>query len=333
MFSIIVPVYNVEPYVDTCLSSLLNQKGDFEIIAVNDGSLDSSGKICDKYAREHPGIMRVIHQENKGLGGARNTGIAAAKGDWLLFVDSDDRLRSGALEKLAAAIEQYSPDLVLFDLRSVDIWGKTIARESEAVPAGKLFTAAEQKDCLLCKPSACVKAVKKELFDGIRFPERKWFEDLATTPKLLIRAKRIVYLNEVLYDYLIREGSITNNADAARNAEIMDAMDSLYSFFEENSLDAVYRDELEMLATDNVYLYATARVLKTDPSSPLPGVFKKYVEDRYPHPENNPYLSRLPKSRRAAFKLIRSGKISILRTIFKLKNIKNNNNSKKKEEY
>ncbi|MBQ9545509.1 MAG: glycosyltransferase [Clostridia bacterium] len=321
MFSIIVPVYNVETYVDTCFASLLIQQGDFEIIAVDDGSLDSSGAICDRYAAEYPDKVRVIHQKNRGLGGARNTGINAANGDWLLFVDSDDRLCRGAVEKLEAAIKKYSADIVIFDLKSVDVWGNTISVQPEELPAGKVFSLAEQKDCLLTKPSACVKAFRRELFDGIRFPEKKWFEDLATTPKLITRAKKIVYIDEVLYDYLIREGSITNNSEVSRNAEIMEAMDSLIAFFKENSLYDLYRDELEMLATDNIYVYAIARVMKTDPDSRLPAVFKKYVEDRFPHPEKNPYLSRLTKSRRLAFRLIRAGRLSVLKKIFALKNL------------
>lgn len=331
MFSIIVPVFNVELYVDTCLASLINQRGDFEIIAVDDGSLDSSGKICDIYAENHPGIVRVIHQKNKGLGGARNTGIDAAKGDWLMFVDSDDRLCSGALEKLNAVIEKFSPDLVMFDLHSVDIWGKVLSRQREDLPVGKPFSLAEQKDCLIGELSACVKAFKKELFEGIRFPENKWFEDLATTPKLLTRAKRIVYTGGVLYESLIREGSFARVSRVARNAEILEATDGLISFFEDNSLYEAYSDELEMLVIDNVYLYASLRVIKTDPSSSLPVVFKKYVEKRFPGFAKNPYIPRLKRSQRLVFRLIRAGKFSVLRAFFTLKNI--GKNKKAKEVY
>ena len=116
-FSIVVPVYNVADYLGTCMSSILAQKlEDDEIILVDDGSTDGkSGALCDDYAAAHPDLVRVIHQQNGGLGAARNTGIEAARGEWLLFVDSDDRIAPNTLETLARQLPHTEAKMIVFD--------------------------------------------------------------------------------------------------------------------------------------------------------------------------------------------------------------------------
>ena len=112
-FSIIIPVYNVEKYLPACLDSVYAQKCDssFQVVLVVDGATDSSGDICDSYAQSHAENTVVIHQENQGLGGARNTGINAASGEYLFFVDSDDTITLDALEKLEAALSSTNAAL------------------------------------------------------------------------------------------------------------------------------------------------------------------------------------------------------------------------------
>lgn len=118
--TVVVPVYNVENYLIKCVDSILAQtEPDFELLLVDDGSTDGSGGLCDKLS-ERDGRIRVIHQENQGLGGARNTGIQAAVGDWLLLVDSDDWIEPQTLEKALEAGLREEADLVVFGYRSVD---------------------------------------------------------------------------------------------------------------------------------------------------------------------------------------------------------------------
>ena len=124
--TVVVPVYNVENYLIKCVDSILAQtEPDFELLLVDDGSTDGSGGLCDKLA-ERDGRVRVIHQENQGLGGARNTGIQAAVGDWLLLVDSDDWIEPQTLEKALEAGLREEADLVVFGYRSVDEAGRTL---------------------------------------------------------------------------------------------------------------------------------------------------------------------------------------------------------------
>lgn len=118
--SIIVPVYKVEKYIRRCLDSIINQTfTDFELILVDDGSPDTSGEICEGYAKKDERI-RVIHQENKGLSGARNTGVEVSKGEYIGFVDSDDWIELEMYEKLITAAEKYGADIVKCGLDYTD---------------------------------------------------------------------------------------------------------------------------------------------------------------------------------------------------------------------
>lgn len=115
-YSFIVPIYNVENYLKKCIDSLLAQTyGSFEIILVDDGSTDSSGAIADEYAEKYSEIIQVIHQVNTGQGGARNTGITVASGDYLLMVDSDDYVSENMLEILDGYLEKYNCDILIFN--------------------------------------------------------------------------------------------------------------------------------------------------------------------------------------------------------------------------
>ena len=114
--SVIIPVYNVEKYLSKCIESVLEQDfSDYEIILIDDGSTDTSGKLCDEYAENYSAI-KVIHQQNKGLGGARNTGIEAAEGQYLLFVDSDDYIRDNIMTFLYDTAVCNDSDIVAFGM-------------------------------------------------------------------------------------------------------------------------------------------------------------------------------------------------------------------------
>lgn len=160
--SVIVPCYNVRNYVEDCLKSILSQKTSrtFEVIAIDDGSTDSTGEILDSLARAFPSL-RVIHQPNRGLSGARNVGMANSRGGWLTFVDSDDMLEPGALEILADARESSCADIVTASYSNLSEDGRTVTplsgKRSHGAPWGRLYS--------------------REVWRGIDFPERYWFED------------------------------------------------------------------------------------------------------------------------------------------------------------
>ena len=306
--SVIVPVYNVEKYVGACFDSLLSQTSDdFEIIAVDDGSTDKSGEICDEYAVKNPAKITVVHQENKGLGGARNTGIEKASGEYLCFVDSDDTVIPETVEELCRAVDRFGCDVVLFAARGVSEDGKELSYTGYDAEDGKPFTVEEHKSILTGAPMACGRIVRASLFrdNGIRFPERVWYEDIRTTVKLMGAARTAVYLDRPFYNYLRREGSIMNNKNVERNREIIDAMEDLKEFFAGKGIYEKYRDELDFLTIDHVLVSATVRVLRSaSPSHPLVGEFRSYTFENCRNIMKNPYVSAMPKNRKIILGLL-----------------------------
>ena len=321
-FSVVIPAYNVAEYLEKCVSSVRAQTfGDWEAILVDDGSTDGvTGALCDRLDREGGDRFRVIHQENGGLGAARNTGIEAAKGEYLVFLDSDDYIAPEMLEKLNDRIDRTHCDLYTFGFR-VDKDGNTDEIHLDDLPADKPFTLAEYPRLLLATPNAWNRIYRTEFFrnSGIRYPGRVWFEDIRTTMKLFALAESIEAVQEPFYYYLVREGSITRNAKAERNREILDAFEDLLAFYRENNLFDRYQKELCRLAIDHIYLAASVRVLRIDRKSPLLSEFAAYMEQEFPGYCSNCYLGELSKARRLVFALLEKKRYGTLALLFRIK--------------
>ena len=319
--SVIVPVYKVEEYLEKCVQSILAQtERDFELILVDDGSPDRCGALCDSLAQTDSRI-RVIHQENQGLGGARNTGIREARGDWLLLVDSDDWIEPKILEKAMEAGLREEADLVMFAFRTVDEQGRELGVFREDMPKERGIGLQEHKEALLTAPCAWNKLYRRSFFQGtgLAYPPRVWYEDLRTSPKLMAKAGRMVFLDEVGYNYLQRQGSIMKSANLERNREILDAFDDLLPWFRKEGLFEAYRRELEYLAVFHVYLTAGVRVALADRKSPLLRELAAYVEERFPGWRQNPYLPKLGGKRRLLVSLLEKKWYWAVSLLFKLK--------------
>ena len=216
LISVIVPVYKVENYLGRCVESLLAQTYEnIEIILVDDGSPDTCPVMCDEYAKKHEKI-RVIHQENKGLSGARNTGIDNAKGEYLAFVDSDDLWSPHFLESLYKALKENDADIA--QCRWEYMHGDELKEAYDADAKTVCFTGREMLANLYIQTGAYYvvawnKLYKKELFENIRYPEGRIHEDEATTYKLFDLAKKCVFVDNALYGYYVGSGgtSITRN--------------------------------------------------------------------------------------------------------------------------
>lgn len=325
--SIIVPVYKVAEYLETCVRSILAQtERDFELLLIDDGSPDECGSMCDAFSQADPRI-RVIHQENRGLGGARNTGIEAAQGDWLLFVDSDDWIDPETLKTALSAAEEAGAQLAVFGFRTVDEQGRTLGVFQEALPMGTAFSPKERKDTLLIAPCAWNKLYRKELFTqtGIRYPSRVWYEDIRTTLKLLSQTEQMLCLDFVGYNYLQRAGSIMNSGNLRRNREIVDAFDDLLPWFSERGLLDQYRDELCYLTAFHVYFTASVRALRAEQTDKplvrqkLLPEFRTYVKEKFPAYRKSRYLSRLSKSQRLLWFLLEKRCYTAIKLLFRLK--------------
>lgn len=233
--SIIIPIYNVEKYLPTCVESILQQTyKNLEVILVDDGSPDRCPVICDELAQKDDRI-RVIHQKNKGLSGARNTGIDNAQGDYLIFVDSDDTVEQTLVEELYTYAEKWNCAIVACGRNYIFEDGQIVCKiaHDESKVYGFEEAMQEMNSFRLFDMSAWAKIYRKELFEDIRFPEGKLSEDYYIMYKLFDKAQTIGYVAKPLYNYLQRQSSISRNkkinhdfADAAKKQ--MEFIDDKY---------------------------------------------------------------------------------------------------------
>ena len=324
LLSIVIPVYNTKDYLEGCLNSVLaNDCSDCEIILIDDGSTDgATPALCDALAARHAPLVRVIHQENRGLGGARNTGLEAARGDYLFFPDSDDKVTPDALALLKSAIRQTGADIIAFDFCSDDGQGTlTPMKSSYCYPAGA-FRLEEHPEFLLSQPSAWSRIWRRRLFldSGIRYPGRVWYEDLRTSMKLFALADSIFTLDKPLYHYLQRPGSIMRSSNVDRNREIVEAFEDLLPWYQNRGLWEQYRDVLCRLCIDHLYLAASVRVLLADRHHPLLRELPQYLRKTFPDYRDNPYLPQLTPLRKLAFRLLEGRHYRVLALLFRFRN-------------
>ena len=231
--SVIIPIYNVEKYIVKCVQSVINQSyKQLEILLIDDGSTDSSGEICDTLLVEDSRI-KVFHKENGGLSSARNYGIEQATGDYITFIDSDDYVHINFIESLLDLIIQFESELSFLEMGLVDEFGNFLKKPISKVERGSLDTSQALWEMCLNKKtgvSACSKLYKRELFDQIRFPEGKIFEDIATIPYVMANAKRVSFSTDRMYYYVQRAGSITHSPIVSKDYTIFEAFDKLLLF-------------------------------------------------------------------------------------------------------
>lgn len=206
LISIIVPVYNVERYLDKCIDSIRCQtEQKLEIILVDDGSTDRSGELCEQYAKKDPRI-RVIHKENGGLSDARNAGMKVALGQWWMFVDSDDYLAPDAAETLLRAAQDNHCEIAVCNMVREFDSGR---REAFYNPVTESTVwSGNQRFETLKQPSVCNKLFKAELFNDVLFPKGKIYEDTFVYHILVYRAKGVALTGADGYYYRSREESI-----------------------------------------------------------------------------------------------------------------------------
>ncbi|MDO5348237.1 MAG: glycosyltransferase family 2 protein, partial [Bacillota bacterium] len=206
--SVIVPIYNVERYLDKCLHYLINQSlEEIEIICVNDGSKDNSQKIVDQYVNQYPNKVKSLIKENGGLSDSRNYGLEYATGQFVMFIDSDDWIEEQMCETMYRTAISESADLVVCDIQNVYEDGHVAYVSCGDFKEGNIKTLPY---LLTIDNSACNKLFKKTLFEDIKFPLGIWYEDLGCIPIVLSKAQRVVKVNKAFYNYFQREGSIMN---------------------------------------------------------------------------------------------------------------------------
>ena len=249
LISFIIPIYNVSLYLDRCIESVINQTyKNLEIILVDDGSTDNSGEICDKWGKKDERIV-IIHKINGGLADARNAGIDIAKGELIAFLDSDDTVHKDYIMYMYKMLKGSNSDIACCDVCIVDEEGKKLQKKKtkeELIVFNKQQAMENMLYDKYLTNSANFKLYKRELFQNVRYPKGKIFEDLFTTYKLIYISDRVVYGSKKLYYYLLRNDSILGSgiSEKKRN-DLLNASQNLVRFVDENmpeiTLAADYR--------------------------------------------------------------------------------------------
>lgn len=229
--SVIIPVYKVEKYLKRCLESVVNQTyKNIEIILVNDGSPDKCGEICDAYARIDSRI-KVIHKENGGLSSARNAALDIVSGEYIMFVDSDDWISEDSLEQLYEYIDA-DYDIINFKLSFVKENSKELVEMHNDIKDGyecDLLTYIDKLFLGELNFFICNKLYKKDLFNEVRFPDGRNYEDLATIYKLYFKAKKIIVTDHTLYYYWLgNSNSITSNSTVKNMTDYLLSTKEIY---------------------------------------------------------------------------------------------------------
>jgi len=237
LLSVIVPVYNVEDYLPRCLDSILSQSyPNLEVILVDDGAQDASGRICDAYAARDRRV-RVLHRENGGLSSARNAGLDAATGEYVTFVDSDDWIEPDSYGPMLALLETYAAKLVCAGRYDVD--GATGERTIGLCPQKQECISGEEMAGRIflwdhCDSSACDKLYHRSLFQEFRYPEGKVCEDVPVTYRIVLKARRVVLWDRPVYNYFHRPGSISTAAVSEKSFHFSQHTAQIYPFIRDN---------------------------------------------------------------------------------------------------
>ena len=252
--SIIVPVYNVEQYLEKCLRSLVEQTLDkrrYEIIVVNDGSPDGSQKIIDRFAHEYSNII-AVQKENGGLSDARNYGIQMARGKYLAFVDSDDYVDTHMYEAMLAKAKQSDFDVVVCDF--IEVYEEHEVKGSSRVKKDLLNQEEVRMAMWDFYPSAWNKIYKRELFSTIQFKKGVWFEDVECLYRLFPLIQKVGMVKEAFYYYIQRSGSISKSTDP-RIFHYVENWNGIVEYYKNNGYMEYYKKEIEYSYVR--YLYAT----------------------------------------------------------------------------
>lgn len=237
--SIIVPIYNVETYLERCIDSLIGQTlDDIQIILVNDGSTDNSGKIAKEYAIKHQDKIMYLEKENGGLSDARNYGLPYATGEYIAFLDSDDYIDKEAYKTMYDKAKQENADYVECDF----IW-----EYPNKIKEDKRVEYKNKKEMLaFVRVVAWNKLIKREVIEenNLEFPKGLRYEDVEFTYKLIPHLNKVSYIDKYFIHYTQRENSIAN-VQNARTAEIFTILDDVINYYKENEFYKEYEDELE----------------------------------------------------------------------------------------
>ena len=289
--SVIVPMYNVEAWLEQCLNSLAAQTlTDLEVLMVDDGSSDRTSEIAKSFAETHPGF-RYFRKENGGLSDARNYGIPYSEGEYIAFLDSDDWVEPDIYERMLEMIGDA--DVCVADL---EYCYENPSRNFVMKGLSDQNADTVQKRALLSPLFAWNKIYKASLFQkegGYRYPVGSWYEDHPVTTMIFAKAEEIAYLPEAGFHYRQREGSIMAARNDRRIVQIFDVLAMVRENFQKEGLYEKYRTELEYLHIEHLRLYGMFRFIRSDDWKKYYDMSEQVMKEFYPHWKQNPYIASL----------------------------------------
>lgn len=244
LISVIIPVYNVEKFIEKCLESVINQTyTNLEIIIVNDGSKDNSGVICEQYVKSDSRI-KYFEKKNGGLASARNYGLDKASGKYILFLDSDDFMSLNAVEVLLNNLKNSGADVTIGEIVMIKKFDDVKPEIKDCSNIKQYtydnFSAIENMLYEIQFSSSANRILYKAcLFDDVRFPLGKTYEDLFTIYKVLYKCEVITFVDFPVYYYVIRSGSIISNLNPIKNVDFLNAALEIHDFIEKKCPDKV----------------------------------------------------------------------------------------------
>ena len=333
--SVIVPIYNVGPYLRQCVDSILAQTYDnLEVILVNDGSTDDCGEICREYA-EKDVSLRVIHKENGGLSDARNAGLETASGEYLTFVDSDDWLSHDAVEALYKNLTGCDADISCCGYYMA--YADSIA--SAADPDGRIlvFDSGQAMEQVLLRKRvfsmAWGKLYKKYIFNAIRYPSGKIHEDEFVIFDVISQARRIVSTSDPKYYYRQRKGSIINETYSPRKINAIEACERKLLVIMEKQYAHLYDICKAELLSTNLHVFhqmtaASCRGSKNIKKTPEFNAVLSELRKNYKFIMRSPFFTKNEKIKAAAVKI----SVRLYRLIQSASDWHKKNTTKKKKE-
>lgn len=279
LVSVIIPVYNVEKYLDKCLSTVIDQTyTNLEIILVDDGSTDSSGKLCDEWSKRDKRI-KAYHKKNGGLSDARNYGIKKSKGKYISFIDSDDYLSEKFISILYENIIKYDCQISCCSMLTTksqnEVYKNEPSKTIKLCSTAAIYNMLNQKeiDC-----SVCNKLFLATLFNDIKFPCNRYFEDFSVSYKLLFMADNIVYCDKKLYFYYQRENSIIHFKDDKRVDDLIICIKELEKFIKKNKLKVLPFLNRKMSALFYIHRESIDTSKKDDAKKEIKKIRKKVLK-------------------------------------------------------
>ena len=310
--SVIVPVYNVEKYLEKCLDSLVNQTlKDIEIIVVNDGTKDNSQEIIDKYTKKYPKKVKGFIKENGGLSSARNYGLKYAKGEYIAFIDSDDYVELDMFEKMYNKAINNNYDIVVCDTIEVDEKnGNKVYKKSNFN-----YSNNDIKNYIIAPPMACTRLYKINIFDEIIFEEGIFYEDLNLIPSLVLKTDSIGFVEEGLYYYLQRSGSIMKQKQF--NEKLLDIFKVLQKNYD--LLNNKYPKEVEYLYITHLLRTTSMRFLDYKDSNKYLERINNEIKDKFPDWRKNKYYKKSSIKLKIICNLAYNKQYFLLKLLTKLK--------------